>query len=91
MIKSELKAIAGFENEFAHINERIANLELEIEEAKALAVAEVEARFEVTKNRLAKILAEVSEQVDVEVEEEPAVEEASENEEPVYTEESAGV
>ena len=45
MIKSELKAIAGFENEFEHINERIANLELEIEEAKALAVAEVEARF----------------------------------------------
>ena len=38
----ELRPIIGFEREFSLVNERITNLELELEEEKAVTVAEIE-------------------------------------------------
>jgi len=74
MVKTEIRAIAGFENEYNSFIERKAQLAVEIEAKKAEAVAKVDADYANYNAKLDDLIAQVSEQVEVEVpDEEPAV------------------
>ena len=87
MMKTEIKAIAGFEKEFEDFNNRKELLKAEIEQKKAEAVAKVEADYSVINEKLDNLIAQVSEQVEVEVpdvEEQEVVENSVETGEVIY-------
>lgn len=67
MKKIIVKALEGFEKQFDDLNEMKANIEAEIEIAKADAIAEVEARFAVKVQRIDKVLEDVSVTEEIEV------------------------
>lgn len=73
MIKTVVKALEGFERQFDDLNEMKANLELEKEEAKKVAIAEVEAKFAVKSERIDKVLETVSVTEEIEVPDEEVV------------------
>lgn len=88
MIKTEIKAIAGFEKEYESFVERKAQLAVEIEEKKAEAIAKVDADYANYNAKLDDLISQVSEQVQIEVpDEEPVAVESIESvevvEEPV--------
>lgn len=94
MLKTVVKALEGFEKQFDDLNEMKANLDIEIEEAKKVAIAEVEARFEVKSQRIDNALKAVSETVEIEVEDEIEDEVKTEDaveETPVVAEEPASL
>lgn len=70
MKKTIVKALEGFEKQFDDLNEMKANIQNEIEIAKADAIAEVEARFAVKVQRIDKVLEDVSVTEEIEVAEE---------------------
>lgn len=71
------KAKVGYEDFFALANAKKEAYETELEEAKAKAVAEVEAEFAERKVGIDKIFAEVS--VEEEIADEPVVEEEADS------------
>lgn len=83
MLKTVVKALEGFERQFDELTEMKANLEAEKEEAKQVAIAEVEKKFEEKSQRIDKVLETVSVTEEVEVPDEEVIEdtEAVETEE----------
>ena len=76
MLKTVVKALEGFERQFDELTEMKANLEAEKEEAKQVAIAEVEKKFEEKSQRIDKVLETVSVTEEVEVPDEEVVEDA---------------
>ena len=76
MLKPVVKALEGFERQFDELTEMKANLEAEKEEAKQIAIAEVEKKFEEKSQRIDKVLETVSVTEKVEVPDEEVVEDA---------------
>lgn len=78
MLKTVVKALEGFERQFDELTEMKANLEAEKEEAKQIAIAEVEKKFEEKSQRIDKVLETVSVTEKIEVPDEVDVAEDSE-------------
>lgn len=76
MLKTVVKALEGFERQFDELTEMKANLEAEKEEAKQVAIAEVEKKFEEKSQRIDKVLETVSVTEEVEVPDEEVIEDA---------------
>lgn len=76
MLKTVVKALEGFERQFDELTEMKANLEAEKEEAKQVAIAEVEKKFEEKSQRIDKVLETVSVTEKVEVPDEEVIEDA---------------
>jgi hypothetical protein len=79
MLKTVVKALEGFEKQFEELNEMKANLEIEKEEAKKLAIDEVEEKFAVKSQRIDKVLEDVSVIEEIEVTEEEKTDDAEDN------------
>lgn len=67
MVKQEVKALEGFEQEFELISAKKANLEEEKRCEIEKAIAEVEEKFVVRAKKLDEVLADVSEIVEIEI------------------------
>lgn len=78
MLKTVVKALEGFERQFDELTEMKANLEAEKEEAKQIAIAEVEKKFEEKSQRIDKVLETVSVTEEIEVPDEEEIVEDSE-------------
>lgn len=78
MLKPVVKALEGFERQFDELTEMKANLEAEKEEAKQIAIAEVEKKFEEKSQRIDKVLETVSVTEKIEVPDEEEIVEDSE-------------
>lgn len=78
MLKPVVKALEGFERQFDELTEMKANLEAEKEEAKQIAIAEVEKKFEEKSQRIDKVLETVSVTKEIEVPDEEEIVEDSE-------------
>ena len=76
MLKTVVKALEGFERQFDELTEMKANLEAEKEEAKQVAIAEVEKKFEEKSQRIDKVLETVSVTEKFEVPDEEIIEDA---------------
>lgn len=84
MLKTVVKALEGFEQEYELVSAKKANLEAEKQVAIDAAIAEVEARYELKSKKIDEVLAELSETYEVEVpDEEEVVEETAETTEEV--------
>lgn len=77
MIKVEYKAKAGMEDFFELAIAKKETYEADLEKAKADAIAEIEKQFEERKVRIETVLNEVADKYEVEVPDEIAVEENS--------------
>jgi len=75
-------ALVGFEDEFNLIKSKSDNLQVEIDNAKAEALAKIDLEFAQKADKIKDLLAQVS---TIEVYEEEVVEEQETNEEPIET------
>ncbi len=82
MVREEVVALEGFEEEFEYLNGKIDNIKADEQAEIDKVVAEVEAKFAVKLDKYKSLVAEISEVREVEV---PEVEEEVENAEEVET------
>lgn len=75
MIKTEVKALEGFEKMYDELNEMKANLDAQKAHDIEIAIAQVEEKYAEKSAKIDEILAGVSVTVEVEVEDEVAEEE----------------
>lgn len=75
MIKTVVKALEGFERQFEEVCEMKARLDEEKEYAKALAIQKVEADFADRARKIDSVLEVMSVTEEIEVPDEPVVEE----------------
>ena len=78
MIKTEVKALEGFETIFDELNAKKANHEADKQVAIQEAIAQVEEKFAENAGRIDRAIAEVSVTVEIEVPDEELTEEVSE-------------
>lgn len=75
MTKTVVKALEGFEKQFDDLTAMKENLTIEIEDAKAVAIAEVEKKYEAKSTKIDELLKSISVEEEIEVEEEVVEEE----------------
>lgn len=78
MFKTVVKALEGFEKLYDEVSEMKANLEAEKENAKEVAIAEVEAKYAEKSAKIDELFAKVSVTEEIEIEDEVTEEVVSE-------------